>query len=160
MNQVIDVRDKAIMPPFNIDNQISESRDRIVFKGYELSRGEDLVCRVWARTHSMRACREELLRVYKRKLSDRGLKKWFKYRTHLAPVIAMYEGWNLDKMTEEEWEGRVAGMARGDVKVNKTTPMMYKLIMDYKGWGKRREESGQFNAKNIQVNILQSDGRV
>ena len=125
-----------------------------------LSKGEKLVCEVWVKTRSIEACRRAMLGAYKRKVSRGCIERWMRYREAVRGYILELEGWEGGRMSEVEWEGRVGGIAKGDVAVNRGTPAMYKLYAEKKGWLKGNGEGGtNFSGRNIQVNILQSDGR-
>ena len=113
-------------------NPVSRDREtinvgRVEFRPYVLSKGEKLVCEVWARTKSYKACIEALKAKYNRNITKAGIEKWMRYRSAVQEYILKLEGWEGEKMSEGEWEAGVAGAARGDKRLNKTTPAMYKL---------------------------------
>lgn len=163
MNQAIDVADKSIMPMMRIEKQNPEARDKVLisydkvkYEPFRISKTEKLVCEVMVETGSLKACIEACQRVYKRNIQYRTIKHWISKRPLVREYMLELMERKGQTMSEGEWEARVSEAARGDKKLNRTTPMMYKLYAEKKGWLK--EQVGKVETHNIQVNILQQNG--
>lgn len=136
------------------------SVDAISYEAFRLSKTEELVCEVWAETGSYKACQEACMGTYRRKIKGKTIKHWLETR----PLVRAYVTKKLEekgraKMSREEWEGGMYGIIRGDKKIQRTTPMMYKLIGEARGWFKEEGDGVGIRGQNVVVNILQQDGR-
>lgn len=166
METVVEVVSNSPITPVK-ERQSVNARDRVLvsvnpmnYDTFRLSKTEMLVCEVWAETGSLKACIEACWSEYRRKIRHSTINHWLNTRPLVKEyVMKLLDAKGKSKMTREEWEAGMVGIVKDDKKVNRTTPMMYKLIGEARGWFEKESNIG-ISGRNVMVQILQADGRV
>jgi len=171
MNQDNASQSMSTMPEFKPEMPVSEplqggrvkeliSYDSVGYRPFYLSETEKLVCEILVETNSYRQVQRVVKERFKRNIGIETIKRWLSTR----PLVKEYMMKLMEErgkgMTEGEWEAEVAEAARKNKKLERTTPLMYKLYAEKKGWLRENSGSNQFIGKDITVNILQKNGRV
>ena len=134
------------------------SFDEMTGDVFRLSKTEELVCEVYAETGSMKACIDACKAQLNRKIKYMTIRRWLDTKPLIRKhVLKLLQDKGKAKMSYEEWMGGMQEIVRGDRKIASTTPYMYKLIGEAKGWFKEVEGKG-ISVKNVQINILQQNG--